>query len=339
MIGFFNVTLCPQYGLRPTRFLWVLLGTALSLTACGSQKLGYEVRGREVYYLQMVPGKVIPGIWAFEDKIESRVPEADAKTFQILKNSSYAKDAKQVFYQGKLIPGAEAATFQWVSSDYAKDQRRVYAQGSAIAGADPGSFKMLWKDDVWQDKRDWYVKGQPVHIRDMASLKLVVNLSQVNYRDGNLWAYDKYNYYAGRSSSIEGIPIAHPATFQVMKNDSNYAKDQKYVYYLNDRVDGADPRTFQALGHRYGKDAKRAYYEGSVFTGVDLASLQAVGRDKFSLYDQTYSYAKDFKRAYCAITAIDGADVATFVADENGAQDKNRHYHLCQPVQQPPKSP
>lgn len=311
--------------LHPVRALLIL--AVLSLTACKSPSLGYEIRGREVYYTRMVPGKVIPGVWGFEDAVESLVPGADGKTFQILKEAGdYAKDAKHVFYKGQPIPGAEAATFQSVSGDYTKDRRQVYHMGRAISGADSASFTMLWQGSIAQDKRDWYANGEPVQIRDMAALKRVVNLKTVTYADSKIWAYDRYNYYVGNPSGIKPVPIADRATFQVMANDSDYAKDSQQVYYLDRVVEGADPRTFQALGYRYAKDARQAYYNGYLFKNVDVATLKAVGSDKFDLYNQDHTYAKDAKQVYCGMGVVEGADVSTFVGDESGVRDKNKHY-------------
>ncbi|MEA5418882.1 DKNYY domain-containing protein [Spirulina sp. CCNP1310] len=318
----------------------VLVLALLGLAACRSEKLGYAVRGREVYYRHLETGKVIPGIWAFQETVETLVPGADGKTFQRIEGSpDYAKDAQQVFYQSQPIAGAEVATFQWVHGYYAKDARQVYFMGTVVVGADPAFFKMLWLDSVAEDKRDWYVQGNPVGIRDRPSLKQVVDLNQVTYADANIWAYDKYNYYVGNYHGIEAVAIADPATFQVMENDSDYAKDATQVYYLDRIVPQADPRTFEALGHRYSKDAHHAYYNGYLFEPADVASLQAVGRDKFDLYNQADTYAKDAQRVYCGMGVVEGADVATFVADEQGVRDKNKRYFKCSPMEEAPKTP
>lgn len=318
----------------------VLVLALFGLSACRSEKLGYAVRGREVYYRHMETGKVIPGIWAFQETVETLVPGADGKTFQLIPGSSdYAQDAQQVFYKGQPIAGAEGATFQWVHGDYAKDAQQVYFSGSVVVGADPASFEMLWSGGVAQDKRDWYVQGSPVGIRDRASLRQVVDLNQVTYADANIWAYDQYNYYVGNVRGIEAVAIADPATFQVMENDSDYAKDATQVYYLDRIVPEADPRTFEAIGDRYGKDARHAYYNGYLFDAADVASLQAVGSDKFDLYNQADTYAKDAQQVYCGMGVVEGADVATFVADESGVRDKNKRYFQGRPLEESPKTP
>ncbi len=48
--------------------------------------------------------------------------DADANTFRILKDGSYAKDDRAVFYHEKAITGADAATFEAIGKMMGRDK-------------------------------------------------------------------------------------------------------------------------------------------------------------------------------------------------------------------------
>ncbi len=330
---------------------WFLL--PVLLVSCG-KKEGYEIRGDKVIWNSWT-GDGLFGKW-------SEAELSDAAGFEILQPQGYAKNATHVFHAGRGIEDADAATFQMLGQQdkLAKDAKRVYTGGAVIQGADPATFEIAGMEGLGRDKADYYLSTEPLHVRDMASFKVVD--ANVCWKDHHIWAQDKLDYYVGRKAT----PIADSATFQVVQ--SWYAKDAKQVYFGSAVLAGADAASFQGIGGESGefaKDAKHVYWQGQVVEGCDAATFQllkhrfakdskhayfcyANGSPPLALPDsdgktfevigpssQGFGYARDAKQVYSGGNVIPGADAATFVVDPSNpekASDKNRHYHYGEPV-------
>ena len=83
-----------------------------------------------------------------------------------------------------------------------------------------------------------------------------------------------------------------------LKLDYNYAKDDKYIYYMDKIIEGADVESFVILAkesfggeddNTYAKDKYRIYFAGKPIEGVDLSSFEVfdnrIARDKFNVYN------------------------------------------------------
>ena len=105
--------------------------------------------------------------------------------------------------QEKELKGADAATFESVKDWLGRDHQHVWYKESLVEGAEPASVKV---DDypLFHDKRDYYFEGKPVHVADMASMR-VIEISREEF-----WGADsRYIYF--NNSRIEG---GDPATLE-----------------------------------------------------------------------------------------------------------------------------
>lgn len=324
------------------------------LTSCG-KKVGYEIRGDKVIWNSW-QGDGLFGKW-------SEAVVTDEHGFQILQPEGYAKNTQDVFHGGAKVDGADAATFQLLEKhgDLAKDAKRVYDRGAVIEGADSASFERAGMEGLGRDKKDYYLGTQPLHVRDLASFKVLD--ANACGKDDKIWARDSLDYYVSRVAT----PIADPATFQVIQ--SWYAKDARQAYFSSEVLAGADAASFRGIGGESGefaKDSKNVYWQGKVVEGCDAATFQLLkyrfakdskhayfcyssGSPPHTLPDsdgqtfevigpssQGFGYAKDSKQVYQGGFVIEGADPATFVVDPSDpekASDKNRRYQYGKPVQ------
>jgi hypothetical protein len=190
---------------------------SICLSACAS---GYQPSGG---------GYVFVSWNESAGKVEVPVVGADRATFEIFDQNGYAKDAQQVYFEGRTVEGAQAATFEAVSKLYGKDAAGVYYQGRVLPGAEPGSFKVI--NLQWgQDAGDVYFQDRPLEACDPETFELLKDSwqkdSQCAYREGRK------------------LPNADAASFEVL----NYwfAKDRYQVYDDIPRViPGADAATFK----------------------------------------------------------------------------------------------
>ena len=87
--------------------------------------------------------------------MDSIMPDAEGKSVE--SSWSYAWDSKHVWYNGRLLKGADPKTFEVLKSGYyAKDAKHVWYHDEIVKGADAASFK----DDgdmIGHDKNQKYV--------------------------------------------------------------------------------------------------------------------------------------------------------------------------------------
>ncbi len=187
--------------------------------------------------------------------IVTPIAEADPKTFQVLGgdpfggdevgllagsyNGIMAKDSQHVYYEGKIVVGADPSTFVWINPIYGKDATHVYMVG-------------------------------PVH-EDTTMLPISSDVA-------NFWG-DPDGYFAEDSNNIyfEGTPITgvDKATFVIQRTYPYfYGIDSKNVYYIggdqSSIISGADPTSFVVIddsndGLKYeGMDKNNFYYDAKV---------------------------------------------------------------------------
>ena len=87
---------------------------------------------------------------------------------------------------------------------------------------------------------------------------------------------------------------ADPATLSVLDAGyyTYYFKDRRSVYYMYNRLEGADPATFVNLDGGYSRDARHVYYYAQQLKGADAATFEHLDE----LGD--YGYAKDKGQVY-----------------------------------------
>ena len=63
------------------------------------------------------------------------------------KSYGYGVDRNAVYFEGRVIPGADARTFEYLAHGYARDRRAVYYRGEVLQGANPRTFRVVGDAD------------------------------------------------------------------------------------------------------------------------------------------------------------------------------------------------
>jgi len=151
-----------------------------------------------------------------EDFVFSVVEGADPTSFEITTGGMFTgKDAVHTYVQDVTV---DLESFEETESyAYAKDQYRVYSSfglgmewNQILEGADPKNFRVI--------SGAYATDGKKVY--------------------GNCYAYEWL--------CISDIENADPKTFEPI--DKVFSKDQVYVYWLGQKIEGADPATFKTDG-------------------------------------------------------------------------------------------
>lgn len=68
----------------------------------------------------------------------------------------YTRDKNHIYYEGKVLPNADLATFQIIKWGYGKDKKNVYFLETIVEGADPETF-------IYDEKKFDFVDGKNIY--------------------------------------------------------------------------------------------------------------------------------------------------------------------------------
>lgn len=257
----------------------VCLLACFGLAACRDGKpgffdrSGYHVRDGVVWFLPN---------WTSHAFV---VQNADPATFVFPLpkggDTDYARDAKRVFLAGRVIPDADAATFEIIDERFTRDARHVFL-GRDVFCDDPQYFSRVSVNFVKDSQVVYDLNpkgGERIVSRDPA------NFRQISVDGSYSFCADTERVFVNGNL----IPEAQPATFKIL--GGAYTRDASRSYYFNTPMpDGTDVSTLVPLAGGYAKDKSRVYYLGKILQGADAAT--------FEITDPVWPKAKDKSHAY-----------------------------------------
>ena len=96
-----------------------------------------------------------------------------------------------------------------------------------------------------------------------------------------------------------------------------YSIDRGKVYYGNEILEGANPKTVELIGFSLFKDDKNVYYMGEKIKDIKIKNFEKLGKN----------YWKNDNKIYYRDKKIENADIMSFkVLNEDFAKDKNNVY-------------
>ena len=116
-------------------------------------------------------------------------------------------------------------------------------------------------------------------------IRLFIIIISIIFVACNGYIVENGKVYYKSSNEAQGIVKRHlknadASTFEILQND-DYARDKNFVFYQGNRVEGADPSTFEYVADLYAKDKNRAYYAGD--------SIESSSSNGFKIIDSYYS--------------------------------------------------
>lgn len=131
--------------------------------------------------------------------------------------------------------------------------------------------------------------------------------------ENETWNYITYDMAVGRR--VKPIDV-NKDEFKVRENEK-FASDNKNVYFMGNKIEGADPITFQVIvddGYmRYAKDKNSVYIYLE-----DSGIMKVIGADPETFEVLDYPYAKDKNDAYNGCLPLYVDDVTKFEVVESG---------------------
>jgi serine/threonine protein kinase len=188
-----------------------------------------------------------------------------------------------------LCSDVDASSFKALSEEYTKDKNKAYYKWIS-----PGRF--------------WVVELPKADVKSFEVIGF--NLA----RDSNhVW------WYGSILSEIDA------ATVEVVE-DGFVWKDAKGVWYQDERIEGADAKTFRHLDQAFYRDAKRVYWSSTPLDGADPDTFRTFGNES--------PYGADRNSVWKGDEKLTGVDAATFEpVHESVYKDKNGVYANGNPIQ------
>ena len=238
------------------------------LVAEGANPAEFELvcdeRNRYCYYY----GKDKENVYYIGKRIEG----ADAASFGI--KYPYAFDKNYVYYNGRKMEGSSGSTFEVLDHSYQLDENQVYCYGTIVEGVVGKNFRLLGDTGLGTDGvlicygTTVFENGDPETFVDL----------------GCGYSKDKNNVYH-RGQIMEELD---PATFEYI--DWGFTKDKDAVYCDGEIIPNADPATFEILDRKYSRDANNVFYLKTL--------LPEAHRESFVVDAHNPSIASDKKAAY-----------------------------------------
>ena len=202
-------------------------------------------------------------------------------------------------------------------AEYIKTDNEVYykyAEGKdfqfKVKNVDLGTFKVL-NDKYAKDVKNVYFSGNK-SFEDVDAGTFEVLPAD--------YSKDKNNVYSPENGWIQRVNGANPKTIKVL--NQFYLKDDKNVFFNDEKILGADANSFIALDKEngYAKDKNSVYYFGQKVEGANAKTFEVISDGE---------YSKDDKNVYASGEIIKGADPKTFreFPETSYSRDKNNLYY------------
>lgn len=283
------------------------------------------------------------------------------------KNEYLVKDGK-VYYNGEIVNGADARTFEWIGGSwYGKDRNNVYYEGEKIGKLANGKVERVndylvksgntlyffdWKIDSLKDSNPEIIingeSGIRYYIKDNKNIYFLERNIEFLEFDGKLVLLKNIDY----------------STFDVIdKKYFRHVKDKNGIYYILNgnsiKLEGVDKNSFKIVDYAFLTDKNSVYYKGSKLDNISPAGFENVGnvydlsyyiKDKNGVYfldemgelsvvekadSKTFVllnnlYSKDKSNVFCDGKILMGADAGTFKVKNGDGFDKNHKYNGCE---------
>ena len=202
-------------------------------------------------------------------------------------------------------------------AEYIKTNNEVYykyAEGKdfqfKVENVDLGTFKVL-NDKYAKDVKNVYFSGNKSFEDVDAGTFEVLSAD---------YSKDKNNVYSPENGWIQRVSGANPKTIKVL--NQFYLKDDKNVFFNDEKILGADANSFIALDKEngYAKDKNTVYYFGQKVEGANAKTFEVISDGE---------YSKDDKNVYVSGEIIKDADPKTFreFPETSYSRDKNNLYY------------
>ena len=202
--------------------------------------------------------------------IKFKNDEIDIESFGIANKmlDDYFKDKNNVYYleNYKLheLDDLDIKTYQNISmTRYKKDKNNLYYKRKKVKGVNPDDIEII-ENNFIKIKNTLYkisnFGGKEAEIEPLS-----VDTNTFEEIDNNYYR-DKKNVYFYKYGNLQKLKNANVKNFKMLKENSDFGKDQSNIYYKGYKLEQVDKDGFEILDEAYDgsiiKDKNSKYYHG-----------------------------------------------------------------------------
>ncbi len=222
-------------------------------------------------------------------------------------------DGDVMYFDDLIVEQIDAKTFKNPSSvnmDYGHDKSNVYYQGEhALNNLEPNTYEIgminagVYNDYISYDEDTFCIKDECIQVNGPVD---------VEFLEDGLLRFGKELY---RYSEYVGFELiadnSDPENFATGYNIVDEA-----VYWYGNKIEEAEPESFELIGASYAKDKNNVYHEGMVIYGKDASSFEVydvkregkptlvVKMDKYKADEIKKEYPRESKRINSTIKTL-----------------------------------
>ena len=226
---------------------------------------GADVRSFQV--IGEVSGKDKKYIYNYDEKME-----INPKDFKLYRNKDkllYFRNNGKLYIGGSFLEVEyiqDLDSFEAIDQGYSKDKYNIYYAGTPIYDVDKSTFQIIMPDYYAKDKNNVYRGYDKIKDANPDTIKIL--------NEGYL--KDDKNVFLNFGQKIENVDVA---AFQAIEGNVAYGKDKNNVYYLGEKIKGADAKSFEVilepsdLIQMYSKDKNSVFIGGLKIKEADLKTF------------------------------------------------------------------
>jgi hypothetical protein len=299
---------------------------------CGGALYGYYLKNGTIYYWW--------DDFTFSDgkRPDKSIPSADVDTFQPLQDpfasecpsapSFYGKDKNHVYYQGKIIEGADPTTFYISDRVYTKDKNHAF-YGTHLISNRADAFHRAGTNEGSEYATD----GENYYFDE-----IVIKGTDLEIFEPGAYAYariDNNIYHRGRL--IPGVDIK---SFIALSPEFEVVKDKNNVFFKEGPINGADAETFVLIRGTDGafKDRNSVYFNGEKIPYLNSSTVRISENKNYLIGDHSVYAINETGDAPEKIILLKDRDAASFheleslwTLDKNGVYYKDKLFSVADP--------
>ena len=201
-------------------------------------------------------------------------------------NANFSIRNNQVYYQDQQISSADATSFKVIDGRYSSDGKTIFHKNNPAKDIDPSKFSVLGGTEFSTDGDYFYHPEYPSGT--LSKIKIDKKSDEIFEIFGKVFA--KYNgivycgayiiesadadsfstistYYAKDKNAVytaecNTIEALSPNDTEIIKEAgrTSYIKDKNNVFFFGQKINSANPATFEVLGDGYSKDINNVFY-------------------------------------------------------------------------------
>lgn len=262
---------------------------------------------------------VIVGLVFLRAARPSELPPQDITVY----DEKIIAGADPLTFEQVLIVDSDQSADPCEPGDYAKDANHYYWEGQLIVGSDASSFEIMteyWalagyeaNCDVYplaRDRENVYLSGMVLDAVEANTLRV---FGPDYFTDGNVV------YHGGIEGSVL-VPNTDAETFERLNRW--YVRDKRHIYLWGEALEGADVESFEIVSCWFARDRHAVYWEWKILALTDPTAFELLSPETtWEDCPSSVSYGKTADRAYFYGDPIVRAEASTFRVLETTAGD------------------